>query len=386
MLEIRTAGLESYLEGGDGKYRILILGTPGSGKTPFAAQFPDPFFLMADRGGENSLVLTRTPYVKIRSEADALEVITYLERESKRPSFIYKTVVLDTISVLQSHVIQEILRREGKKSLDDFRNWGELSSIMKGILNRLQNLPMHLVVLVHLKDKFDANGEIEPDLTGGLKVDLPKEFPYIGHLHTDWDVVKVDGVDTKVVVRKIGWRAIPQVPFLRSASNLLPPTTPVTFTPSDFDAIQDAIVKGVQADWAQGSSVIGQIVSQIEEKAAPPDIQGGPVEPKPDGVLPKARAAAAKPVTKAAAARAKKDAVVEPHDAAVNAIQEELGASVTSDDVIPAPRDWIAELNGAATVVAVKEIWNAAGQAGELTSSLKAELTVRAAALKKEDK
>lgn len=355
MIEIKTAGLDDLLdEKGGAKYRFLIFGTPGAGKTPFAAQFPAPLVLAADRNAPDSLVITKTPYIEVRSEKSTHEAIDYIAKESLRPSFPYQTLVLDTYSTLQRHIVQEILRRENKANIDDFRQWGELTAVMAKILNRLHNLPMHLVVNVHTKDKFDAE-ELEPDLVGGAKQDLPKEFPNIGWLHTDWGVEKGDdGADVKAVQRKIRWKASPKFPILRSTSALLPDETTVTFTPEDFLQLERALRAGAKRIGAT-SAVLETVQTEVEQKAAPANVQGGPVEPKPDA-LPKPRArAAAKPkaepappapaqevATPPAPAAAEPEPAAEPpvtelapapeeHDAAVEATAAALGAEVVDD-------------------------------------------------------
>lgn len=94
-IEIKRAGFDQFFSGGD-KYRILLFGDPAAGKTPWAAQMPKPIFLAADRSAPASLAMSQTDYIEIHSEKAALDALTYLRRESTRPSFEYETVVIDT--------------------------------------------------------------------------------------------------------------------------------------------------------------------------------------------------------------------------------------------------------------------------------------------------
>lgn len=327
VIKIRTAGLDEYLEGGEGKFNILLFGPPGGGKTPWAAQAPAPFFLMADRGGQNSLVMTKTPYVKIRSEADFDEAIAFLQMDQAGKNPQYKTVVLDTISVYAKHLQQDILRREGIPSMDDFRQWGELGQRTANALHKLQNLDMNVIVNCHVKDKFNSE-ELEPDLQGGARVDLPKEFPYIGLLQMTWDIQQIDGKDERVAVRKIRWRGTPKIPHLRSASNILPETTPVNFQPSDWTVLTDAVRAGAEAIGTRAE--VTEVETPTEQTAVKAeDAVSGPVAPKPARRAPAKKAEAKKDDAPAAK---KDEAPAEPtHDEAVANVQETLGGEVVSE-------------------------------------------------------
>lgn len=244
-VQIQTAGLDEFLDGGSGKLQVLLYGDPGTGKTPWAAQWPDTLHIMCDRNGENSLVLTGSRFVKVRSRADMKAALDAAAMAVANGSV--KTIVIDTISVYAKHVSQEILKTNNIASMDDFRQWGELTAEIVNTLHRLQNMPVNVIVLCHTKTKFDSKTfEIEPDLAGGAKLDLPKEFPYIGLLSMDFAITQVDGKDVRSTVRKIQWRGTPQISHLRSPSNILPEFTSVEFKESDYTQIRDAIEKGAQ--------------------------------------------------------------------------------------------------------------------------------------------
>lgn len=292
-ITIKTAGLESYLEG-DVRHRFLIFGAPGTGKTPFAAQAPDPIFLMADRNGPDSLVLTQTPFIPIRGEKDMLEALALLENEALRKAPRWKTVVFDTISVYQQHVLQEMLRKLGKDSPDDFREWGELTAKVTKVLHRLQNLDMSVIVLCHTKDKFNSeDGELEPNLVGGLKETLPREFSNIGWARSKWAIQKgADGTEQRVLARSIRWKPTPKVQYLRSAAAMLPAETPINFEPADYQQLIDAFEVRAKEIGASSAEVVEETEVKTETEIAVESVEpkSGPVAAVKATELPKARA------------------------------------------------------------------------------------------------
>lgn len=292
-MQIKVAGLEQYAEDGDGKVQVLLFGEPGTGKTPWSAQWPKTLHLMCDRNGENSLVLTRSPFLQIRGKADMEAALKIAEQQVA--SGAIETVVLDTISVYSRHVAQEILTRNGLANMDNFKQWGELTAEVTRTLHRLQNMDANIIVLCHTKAKFDSDTkEIEPDLSGGAKNDLPKEFPYIGLLTTM--EVLADDKKSKRTARQIQWRGTPQIPYLRSPSNILPEKTSVDFKSSDYEQVINALRKGAEKLSERFKTQLAELEQPLggevepEIQVAAPDSVSGPVAAIDAAKVPKARA------------------------------------------------------------------------------------------------
>ncbi len=92
--------------------RMLVAGQAGSGKTRFAATFPNPIW--ADcRGGLMSVADKGVKSVKIGSEADLLELRLALDALTKereeRFGFPVDTLVLDTVDEFQRILLAERL-------------------------------------------------------------------------------------------------------------------------------------------------------------------------------------------------------------------------------------------------------------------------------------
>jgi len=285
-MDIKISGLGEFLNENE-RYRVLVAGVPGAGKTPWAAQWPKPLFLAVDKSCAPSLALTQTPRIDCANDRDVVAALDWVAANQGRPSFEHETIVLDTVSVLQERIAQDILRRAGKRDMADVeKGWGQLKSALRAVIDRLTRIDrLHVVVLVHLKDKHDSK-EIELDLTGQAKNDLPKEFPFIGHLYMDWKDAEAktdgEGVVDRDPVRRIAWRANPKFPMLRNPGGILAVTT-VDFQPSDFTQISDGMTKGLKILEPKplGSKVVGEVPEVTEGvQPVPPDVPGGPVEPK----------------------------------------------------------------------------------------------------------
>lgn len=284
-MEIKVAGLSEFLNEKE-RYRVLVLGVAGAGKTPWAAQWPRPLFLAVDKSCPPSLAITRTPYVECASDQDVIQALDWVLANQGRPNFEHDTLVLDTFSVLQNRIASNIMRRAGRRDLADVDGgWGQLKAATQAITDRLARVDrLHVVVLVHLKDKFDAK-EYEPDLVGSAKWDLPKDFPFVGHLYMDWKDAEAkpgnEGLVEREPVRRINWRANPRFPILRSPGGILRVTT-VDFQPGDFGQIAESLRGGLKAlePEPRATQVVGQVPEPTPRvQPAPANVPGGPVDP-----------------------------------------------------------------------------------------------------------
>lgn len=93
--------------------RLLIHGEPGVGKSTFAAGFPDPLFIDAER---------RTEHLDIsRLEVDSWkEVIGVMGEVLKSDELPCKTLVFDTIDRIETLVWEHVCRTHDKDNIEDF--------------------------------------------------------------------------------------------------------------------------------------------------------------------------------------------------------------------------------------------------------------------------
>lgn len=278
---VQTAGIEHYLDGGQGRLKFLLVSNAGEGKTRFSSFAPKPIYADCE-DGMLSVVDRRVPFASVKSEQDMKDFLTLLESECKKPrdQRRWETVVIDTIDTYERSVIQQYLRRKNRPEMDGWEDWGYLSSVMTNLISRLALLDMNVIVLAHTK-QVKRKGQVPEDqvilrLKGDLGQQLPNDFDFVGMIETDF----VPGAEGREIRRVIRWESTPAASWLKFRGTGVK-TTPLDFAETDYAAIRDAIVAG--AGGLQPSENVEVVESQ--ETAAEP------VAPTPGVALPVSKAA-----------------------------------------------------------------------------------------------
>lgn len=97
--------------------KLIIYGAPGVGKTTFAAGFPAPIFIDTDDG---SKLVDTARFPVPETFEDVLAALKTLQLEQHS----YKTLVIDTLGVLDTLMATSICKKEGVKVLEDMQ-WGK---------------------------------------------------------------------------------------------------------------------------------------------------------------------------------------------------------------------------------------------------------------------
>jgi len=299
-IQIKQTGLEDYLEGGEAWVKCLMLGAPSAGKTRSASFWPKPIFADCEKG-RMSIADRNVPYAEITSSEQMDAFIRHLRIECMKPKDQrkYLTVVVDTLDSYQRIVTAERLTATKKAGLSGYEDWGFLDAKMTSLITSLLNLPMNIVVNVHVKLK-EQDGDDDPPilglkLKGDIKDQAPGDFDLVGFMTMGWE--KGEG-DENVLMRQVQWHPEPTKPFLKDRSGQLPKFTPVTFTEDDYNQLWIPILE-LSESLRSGADIE---TIEMEEPVAPvAPMAGGPVEPKPEPAARATKKAAATPAKKAAA-------------------------------------------------------------------------------------
>lgn len=344
-LVIKQAGLDEFLDTSGGAWiKTLVLGEPGAGKTPFAAQWPQPIFAMCEQG-IMSVARNKVPYADIYTSADMDALLDMLKLDSKKPngSRKYRTLVIDTFDNYQRRLMQERLKSERKEAFSGHGDWGWLDGKMIQLIERLVELPMNVVVNMHVRDVEDGDEDNRiqvkrAKLKGDIKDSVWQDFDLIGMLEKSY---VMEGGE-RVQKRQIRWWSEPRYPTLRDRSGLLPRFTDVDFTENDFIQIYEAISNGL--DDIPESEVLEELeVLGDGDEVPPPDVAGGPVA---DPALPRPpaakKAAAKKTTAKKAAAPAAPKTETPVAESVATPVAEPVSAETPVDESpgVPAEDPW----------------------------------------------
>ena len=139
---------------------IWIYGSPFSGKTTFANQFPDPLMLNTD----GNIKFVDAPYISIKDEVTVTgrmtnrkfawetfkEVIAELEKKQND----FKTIIVDLLEDTYEHCRLYMYDQLGitHESDDSFRAWDKVRTEFLSMLKRLMNLDYDNIILISHED------------------------------------------------------------------------------------------------------------------------------------------------------------------------------------------------------------------------------------------
>lgn len=223
--QIEMTGAEDYQR----TIKSAICGYPGAGKTLFGSTAPQPFFVFFREQPRMMSIADRyIPHAKVVSQYDEagrldvpiwdtlLEVIEYLDSDRGKE---YASVIIDT----GDELFQAL--KEGRKAANRgkfaIQDWGWLGDTYREIINRIIDLPKHIIVTYHLKNTQEGeDGEIvrEIALQGQAKDEVAGWFDIVGVLDS-WEEETQDG---KVLHRGMLTHTTPRYPFVKDHSGKLP--------------------------------------------------------------------------------------------------------------------------------------------------------------------
>jgi len=131
--------------------RVLIYGTEGIGKSTLGAQFPKPLILDTEEGTHHLDVARVSCHDWVTLEGAMLE----LGRDRQG----FETVVIDSADWAERHLIDHLLRKSGKRSIEDFgfgKGYTMLAESFTKLLaaaDALVRTGLHVVFVAHSQVK-----------------------------------------------------------------------------------------------------------------------------------------------------------------------------------------------------------------------------------------
>ena len=211
------------------KTTAALYGRSGSGKTTLAATWPKPILYLniLDDGDDSIKDVEGVDVVDITSSDELEEQILWLHSKANKGKLKYKSVVLDTMTQLQSIFIAELgekkklSKSKGKKRAGDFgtftkQDWGTIAGDLKAVIMDIRALPVNSVFIAQERvfnagdEEDDGVDQLAPEvgtkLMPSVNKDLCASVNIIGNTFIRVKVVKKKNKETKKeekVVKKI---------------------------------------------------------------------------------------------------------------------------------------------------------------------------------------
>ena len=150
--------------------KLVVYGQSGSGKTFLIPSLPNPVVLSAE-GGLLSIQRADIPYIEIKTMAQLMEAYQWLTESAEAKGF--QSVAIDSIS----EVAEVVLAEELKRNKDGRAAYGELNTVMTGMVRAFRDLPnKHVLFTAKCEKSTDETGRIlyAPSMPGkSLSMQLP---------------------------------------------------------------------------------------------------------------------------------------------------------------------------------------------------------------------
>lgn len=153
------------------KTTAALYGRSGTGKTTLASTWPKPilYINLLDDGDDSIKDVDGIDVVDVSTSEELQDLILWLAKKANRGKLVYKTVILDTMTQLQTILVNEMGVNKklgggkGKKRAGDFgtltkQDWGTIAGDLKAVIMDIRALPVNSVFIAQER-VFNAGDE-----------------------------------------------------------------------------------------------------------------------------------------------------------------------------------------------------------------------------------
>lgn len=149
-------------EHSESRLRLLIFGIPKGGKsTSVAKTSPGPIYIInAEKGGLGPAqrLGAKFEFDYCFKYADAKKIVDYLENKCSGSKSLYRTVVIDSITIIAQNLMGELKKQEWR---DNRQMYGEFADrLLHEFFYRIVRLPVHIVCIAHAIDVDNEAGSM----------------------------------------------------------------------------------------------------------------------------------------------------------------------------------------------------------------------------------
>ena len=235
---------------------ILLAGQPKIGKTEFCSMAPDALILAFEMGTNARPGAMVQP---VEKWSDFKLILRQLEKPEAKQKF--STICIDTVGIAYDTCEKFICAQNGVQKIGGIPFGGGYSALSKEFEASLRKITMMgygLIMTCHLKESADADGNVigyKPDLNNRCLKIVNGLVDIIGVITQTWN-------EKGESERWIQTRATPTI-TAGSRFRYLEPKIPF-----GYKEFVDALAKAIEAEEANGATVVDKIERSSEEKVS----------------------------------------------------------------------------------------------------------------------
>ena len=239
---------------------ILLAGQPKIGKTEFCSMAPDALIVAFEMGTNARPGAMVQP---VEKWSDFKLILRQLEKPEAKQKF--STICIDTVGIAYDTCEKFICAQNGVQKIGEIPYGGGYSALSKEFEASLRKITMMgygLIMTCHLKESADADGNVigyKPDLNNRCLKIVNGLVDIIGVITQTWN-------EKGESERWIQTRATPTI-TAGSRFRYLEPKIPF-----GYKEFVDALAKAIEAEEANGATVVDKIERSSEEKVSFSDL------------------------------------------------------------------------------------------------------------------
>lgn len=172
--------------------KLLLYGPPGSGKTRFCADAPNPWWFDFENSAETLRNWPEYKHIPVKVPDTAIDLFKGVKTAVQTPEC--ETIVIDTVTTaLDSYMMdkaEEISKKNNNR--DEFvfyeADYKYSTRVFTRIFDILASLPINVVVIFHEKEIRDKETgrvtDIFPDVTPALRKSVTRLVNMVGYLES----------------------------------------------------------------------------------------------------------------------------------------------------------------------------------------------------------
>ncbi len=163
------------------KFKGLIYGQPGIGKSTLALSAPNPVVIDADNGMSRVAPHLRVPSLQVSSYAQILEL---LNSDELAP---FETIVFDTIGAVLEFMEPYLIKQNPKNAKSDgtlaLQGYKARKAAFNALVRITNDKGKNILFVAHEKEEKDGeNKVIRPDIPGSTGADIIKILDFVGYM------------------------------------------------------------------------------------------------------------------------------------------------------------------------------------------------------------